>query len=363
MKLLLVGNEGGTNVGASFRRAAEAAGVDVRICRASDAFAGPALIRHFNWRLRGHRPPRLAWFSGSVLAAAQGFRPDVLLATGTAPLTAHVLHQIKALGTITANYLTDDPWNPAFRGDWLFDSVRAYDWVFSPRRSNLSDLRGLGCARVAYLPFGYDPELFFPAPDQSDQYDVIFAAAADRDRIPYITALLERGYRLGLFGVFWDRFRETRGRAGDWLPPDRLRPAVAASRGALCLVRRANRDGHVMRTYELAAMRTCILAEDTAEHREILGETVTYFRTPADLTQQLDVLLNDASARARSAEAAYHRITSGANTYADRLRAILTATSGLGQGLGLGTDSSRLEQVRPDANPSPSPSPGPAVQS
>jgi spore maturation protein CgeB len=325
VKLLLVGNEGGTNVGASFRRAAEAAGVDVRICHSADAFAGPALIRHFNWRLRGRRPPRLTSFSASVLTAAQGFRPDVLLATGTAPLTSQVLHEIKALGTITANYLTDDPWNPSFRGDWLCDSVRAYDWVFSPRRNNLSDLRGLGCARVVYLPFGYDPELFFPAAAQSNQYDVIFAAAADRDRIPYITALLERGYRVGLFGVFWDRFPETRGRAGDWLPPDRLRPALAASRVALCLVRRANRDGHVMRTYELAAMRACILAEDTAEHREILGDTVAYFRTPADLTEQLDALLKDANARARSAEAAHGRITGGANTYADRLRAILTA--------------------------------------
>jgi spore maturation protein CgeB len=154
---------------------------------------------------------------------------------------------------------------------------------------------------------------------------VIFAAAADRDRIPYITALLEGGYRLGLFGVFWDRFPATRGRAGEWLPPERLRPAVAASRTALCLVRRANRDGHVMRTYELAAMRACILAEDTAEHREILGDTVSYFRTPADLSALVAALLPDDAARERSAAAAHARITGGANTYADRLRSILSA--------------------------------------
>ena len=327
MKLLLVGNEGGTNVGASFRRAAEAAGIAVRGCRASDAFAGPALIRHFNWRLRGRRPPRLQSFSESVLLAAREFAPDVLLATGTAPLTAEVLREIKRLGAVTANYLTDDPWSRTFRGKWLFDSVRAYDWVFSPRRSNLGDLRGLGCARVEYMPFAYDPDLFFPAPTKGDEYDVIFAAAADRDRIPYISALLERGYRLGLFGVFWDRFAATRGRAGDWLPPERLRPAVAAARLALCLVRKANRDGHVMRTYELAAMRACILAEDTDEQREIYGDTVTYFRTPADLTARVAALLNDAPARERSATAAYARITGGANTYADRLHAILSAAA------------------------------------
>jgi spore maturation protein CgeB len=327
VKLLLVGNEGGTNVGASFQRAAKAAGIEVRTCRSSDAFAGPALIRHANWRLRGRRPPRLGSFSASVVAAAQEFRPDVLLATGTAPITAEALQEIKSLGVTTANYLTDDPWNPTFRGKWLFESVRSYDWVFSPRRSNMSDLRALGCPRVQYLPFAYDPELFFPVQAQGEEHDVIFAAAADRDRIPYITALLERGYRLGLYGVFWDRFGATRGRAGEWLPPERLRPKVAAARVALCLVRRANRDGHVMRTYELAAMRACILAEDTEEQREILGATVDYFRTPADLTARLDALLADPAARAKSAAAAHARITTGGNTYADRLRTILSAVA------------------------------------
>jgi spore maturation protein CgeB len=167
-------------------------------------------------------------------------------------------------------------------------------------------------------------------PRRNEEYDVIFAAAADRDRIPYISGLLKRGYRVGLFGVFWDRFPETRGRAGDWLPPERLRPAVAASRVALCLVRCANRDGHVMRTYELAALRACILAEDTEEQREILGDTATYFHTPADLPRQLDVLLHDADKRAQNAEAAHRRITGGLNTYADRLRAILTAVAPAG---------------------------------
>jgi hypothetical protein len=318
-----VGNEGGTNVGASLRRAAEANGITVQYCRSSDAFAGPALLRHFNWRLRGRRPPRLGSFSASVVAAARAFQPDVLLATGTAPLTAAALKDIRGLGIVTANYLTDDPWNRTFRGSWLFDSIRSYDWVFSPRRSNIADLKNLGCANVEYLPFAYDPELFFPAESTADTYDVIFAAAADRDRIPYIDALIKRRYRLGLFGVFWDRFAETRGKAGPWMPPDLLRPAVASSRVALCLVRRANRDGHVMRTYELAAMRACILAEATPEHREILGDTVAYFSTVQQMVDQLDRLLANPREREQKAHSVYDRVITAPNTYGDRLRAML----------------------------------------
>ncbi len=48
---------------------------------------------------------------------------------------------------------------------------------------------------------------------------------------------------------------------------DTIRSASAAARVCLCLVRRANRDGHVMRSFEAAVIGGCILAQDTADHR------------------------------------------------------------------------------------------------
>ncbi len=318
-----MGNEGGTNVGPSLRRAAERLGHDVRYHNIADAFAAPAPLRRASWHLLGRRPPRLGKFSRAVVATARAFQPQVLLATGTAPLLRTALQQIRALGTIALNYLTDDPWNPTFRGAWLLASIGSYDHVFSPRRSNLAELKALGAGAVHYLPFAYDPDLFFPAPLVEPQYDVVFAAAADRDRVPFVQALLQRGYRVGLFGTYWDRYPVTRGRAGDWLEPERLRPVVAAAKAALCLVRRANRDGHVMRTFELAAMRTCILAEDTPEHREILDDAAAYFQQPADLLERLATLLEQPAERQRLAGASFERITRGQNTYRDRLITML----------------------------------------
>jgi spore maturation protein CgeB len=323
MRLLLVGNEGGTNIGPSLRRAAETLGHEVRYEVIANAFAGPALVRRASWHLLGRRPPRLRRFSRSVLDTARAFEPHVLVATGTAPVTRADLQRIRALGTIALNYLTDDPWNPAFCAGWLLESMAGYDHVFSPRKTNIPDLEALRAGTVHYLPFAYDPDLFFPAPPRPAQFDVIFAAAADADRIPYVHALLQRGYRVGLFGDYWERFRETRGRAGEWLEPARLRPAIAASRLALCLVRRANRDGHVMRTYELAALRACIVAEDTGEQRAILGEAATYFRDPNELLERVDHLLAQPALCAHIAQAAHERITRGANTYRDRLLTML----------------------------------------
>jgi spore maturation protein CgeB len=323
MKILLVGNQGGTNVGASLQRAADAMHHAVEFKPISEAFAGPALLRMASWRLLGRRPPRLTSFSQSVLECVESWRPHLLLATGTAPITGEVLERCRKLGTLTLNYLTDDPWNRNFRSAWLLASIAQYDFIFSPRRSNLEDLRSLGCRNVSYLPFGYDGDLFFPVPAERKRYDVMFAAAADSDRVPYITALLQRGFEVGLFGVYWNRFRATRGRAGEWLGSGRLREVVGASRVALCLVRRANRDGHVMRTYELAAMRACILAEDTAEQREILGEGAVYFQSIPDMIERLDALLASETDRERIAQAAHDRIVNGSNTYHDRLKTML----------------------------------------
>ena len=60
-----------------------------------------------------------------------------------------------------------------------------------------------------------------------------------------------------------------------------IRAASASAKVCLCLVRRANRDGHTMRSFEAAAIGGCILAEDTADHREIFGPedyAARYFR-------------------------------------------------------------------------------------
>jgi spore maturation protein CgeB len=79
-----------------------------------------------------------------------------------------------------------------------------------------------------------------------------------------------------------------------------------------------------MRSYEAAACGGCLLVEDTAEHREIFADTVTYFGDTRTLVGQARRLLSDPDRRKTSALAAYHRIvTDGKNSYADRLRTII----------------------------------------
>jgi spore maturation protein CgeB len=195
----------------------------------------------------------------------------------------------------------------------------------------MGDLRTAGVLAVSYLAFGYDPDLHFEEPSGGESpatHDIIFAGGGDRDRVPLIAALIRAGFRVALYGSLWDRYPETRGCTRGQADFPALRRAHADARVALCLVRRANRDGHSMRTFEVAAMGSCVLAEYTDEHREILGEdgdAVVYFRSQAEMLDRLRWLLDHPEERRRLRAAVRARITSGRNTYRDRLETMLAA--------------------------------------
>jgi hypothetical protein len=335
LQLLIVGNAAPIHVGAHFHRAAGELGLSVELCPSADAFRGSWLRLKLNWWLRNRRPSQLTQFGRQVVQICRTERPAWLLATGLAPLDREALEEIGQLHVMRLNYLTDDPWNPAHRSRWFLQALGGYDSVFSPRRGNLRDLAQESCRRVEYLPFAYDSRLHFPEPSESLpersrlDCDVIFVGGADRDRLPYAEALISAGLRIALYGGYWDRFATTRPYARGHADPATLRKATAAARVSLCLVRRANRDGHVMRSFEAAATGACMLVEDTTEHREILGrdsETVVYFQGVDQMLGRLQTLLSNPSERYRLAEAVRRRIVGGANTYRDRLAAMLQTT-------------------------------------
>ena len=335
-RLVLVGNPGEVHVGAHFRHAAHALGLDVHVCDPTDAFDAPLWRRRLDWWARGHRPARLREFSDAVVEAVERVKPDVVLTTGIAPVDREALAAIGRIGAARVNFLTDDPWNPHHRAAWFMTALPHYDHVLSPRHANLEDLAALGGPAVGYLPFAYAPEVHFPELPATEaerlayDADVMFAGGADPDRQKMLLAFARAGRRVALYGGYWDRNSATRPFARGMLDASGLRRATGAARLCLCLVRRANRDGHSMRTFEVPAMGGCVLAEDTDDHRALFGvegECVVYFRTAEEGVEQARRLLADQQARARLASASHRVITTGAHTYADRLSSILDVVS------------------------------------
>jgi spore maturation protein CgeB len=331
VKLLLIGNFQRGHVGHSLRDAARRLHVETLTLDTREASATARWLVRVNWHLRGHRPALLGRFSAKVVQACRGFEPDVLLSTGCAPLQAGAIRLIRKQGVTCANYSTDDPWSVSHRSSWFLGALREYSVVYSPRLSNLQQLRELDGPMVEYLPFGYDPAIYHPEELEAEEAsrlasDVLFVGGGDRDRLPFIEHLIQQNFDLALYGGYWQRDKRVRTVARGLATPDTIRKATQAAKVNLCLVRRANRDGHVMRSFECAAMGACMLVEDTAEHRQIFGaegEAVLYFGTIPEMTTKLSWLLEHPEKRGALGRAAMLRITGDQNSYQDRLVTIL----------------------------------------
>lgn len=332
-RLLIVGNRGGTNVGASLERAASSLGISVRLMEMSRAMEGPPWLRLLKWHLMQHTPTRLVEFSQAVFQCCETWKPYLLLTTGTAPVMRKTLAQARSLGIRCCNYSTDDPWNAEHRSRWFLQALSEYDFIFTPRCANLKDLTRVSSGVVSRVSFGYDPDLFFPehlTADEARQFasDIVFAGGADQDRVPYISSLHSAGIRVALYGSYWERFSETRPLTKGQADIATLRKAVAGSSIVLCLVRRANRDSHAMRSYEAPAMRACMVVEKTGDHLDLFGpegQAVLYFHSVSEMIEKVSWLLERPAERRRLAENSYRLVVSGGHTYRKRLQTMLAA--------------------------------------
>ena len=95
---------------------------------------------------------------------------------------------------------------------------------------------------------------------------------------------------------------------------------------SLILVRRANRDGSAMRSFEIPACGACCVAEDTEEHREMFGpegKAVLYFRTSEELVRRVREAFVNPELRKRLRSNVHQAITAKPNTYVDRLKTMM----------------------------------------
>jgi hypothetical protein len=274
------------------------------------------------------RPIQLTRFSRKVLALVEQDRPKMVLTTGMAPLDSSSLKKIGSMSVRTVNYSTDDPWNPAHRAGWFLRALPNYDHVFSTRKANLEDFAALG-VKASHLPFGYDPELYYPdsgsgIPDSgSEEPNVFLAGGGDEDRYPLVKALQKAGIGMSLWGGYWEKAGLL---SGGFLDAAGIRREVARCMVSLILVRRANRDGSAMRSFEIPACGACGVAEDSDEHRAMFGtdgEAVLYFRTPEELVRRVKEAFGNLELRAKLRANAHRAITGKPNTYVDRLKTIL----------------------------------------
>ncbi len=336
MKVAFVGPLGNTHLCGSFHRAAQDLGLESVAIDTAGAYDGPELLRKLAWHMADRRPLRMGRFSQDLPAALGDPSPDVVLTMGQAPVNGATIAALRRSGVICANFSTDDPFNKTVGAGWHLEDLKQYDHIFTPRRANIDQLGQLGQAKVHYMPFGYDPHLFGNAQQHVQAVnlsaaDVLFVGGADADRAGFFAEFIKHGPLPTLVGGYWDRYSHTRNLSLGLQDASTIQALTARAGVNICLVRRANRDGHVMRTFEIPAVGGFMLAEDTAEHREIFGQEgmlVMYFGSAAEAAEKAVRMLALPAERNRMKEALHRHVREGGHTYADRLRWLLASCTG-----------------------------------
>jgi spore maturation protein CgeB len=272
----------------------------------------------------------------ALVEQAAAFSPDLILIGKGRWFTASALEAAKKIsGAMLVNWATDDPFNRADNSRDLIKSIPLYDLYICTKQDIMGDVRRAGCANVAYVRFGYKPEIHFPEAPATDEErdrfdcDVMFAGGCDADRTAYFEALIRAmpGVRLRLYGMYWERVRALRPYASGLAIAREYRLAVSGAKIAVNLVRRANRDDHVMRTFEIPACGGFMLTERSSTHDQLFSEDseAAFFTTPDEFVAKVREYLARDEDRARIAAAGYRKITQGRHSYGDRLAEIIEA--------------------------------------
>ena len=292
-----------------------------------------SMLHKVGYRLL-HRRPLTRWrYNQALMIAARRFRPDIVVAVKGAYIMPATLRRIKkATGATLINYATDDPFNRANSTPDLVAGIPAYDIYACTKRAIMNDVKRAGGRTVVPTMFGYQPSVHFPETPATPAgirrftSDVVFAGGADRDRLRDLEPLLAAGgLSLAFYGGYWERDPRFRPHARGFVSGREYRLALGGARIALCFVRRANRDGHVMRSFEIPACGAFMLAERTAEHLAVFreDEEAAFFGSPQELVDKVRYYLAHDEARQRIAQAGYARVTTGRHTYCDRLRELV----------------------------------------
>lgn len=280
MKIVLVGVGEFYHTGAFFERVLRDLGHECLFVD-EQKYIGNRFGESIAYRLWDKKPLRYREFNRKLVSIVAKFEPEVMLATKGSFISPEALIEMKrSSGALLVNYATDDPFNRRTSGRHIVDSIPLYDVYICTKRAIMEDVRRAGCPTVAFVPFGYEPSIYHPEQPITEgeqarfRSDVAFIGGADADRYPFFEALVDAipNLDLHLYGGYWDRHHRLKKYHRGFATGRDYRLVIAGTKIAPCLVRRANRDGHVMRTFEVPACGGFMLHERTPELLEFYTE-------------------------------------------------------------------------------------------
>ncbi len=322
MKILYVGSLSDQGNSAGRCWALEALGHRVF---ALEAFPRGALSRRTNivnrlsW-LAG-RPKDVGGANGKLLALARSEQPDVVWVDKGVMIRRDTLQAVRrsVQNVALAHFNPDDPFGPGWRRGWrtFLEAVPEYDCHFVSRAANVTEYEQRGARRVVHdLPgWGFDSRIHRPYDLDAQtraQFgcDVGFIGAFEVPRASMLLALAQAGIGARIWGPWPRKFWHARLHIETQpLFGEAYGKAISSFKIALCFLRKYNRDGHTVRSTEIPACGTLMLAERTEDHLALFeeGKEAAFFSSTEELVDKVRYYLDHDADRTRLAAAGRER--------------------------------------------------------
>lgn len=230
------------------------------------------------------------------------------------------------------SYTLDDMMNPNNSSIQYRRSLMFYDFNFTNKKYNVSELQDLGAKNVFYFKNGYCSLVHRPIKlnkEEREYYnaDVSFIGTYEKQRKETLIFLANSGINIKVWG--WGTKHEFKHQNIQFMSKhvygDEYAKVVCASKINLCFLRKANRDTETTRSVELPACGGFMLAERTPDHLDLFKETeeAEFFGNNSELKEKILFYLKNETLRTKIATKGYQKCLTAGYSYENQLKSIL----------------------------------------
>lgn len=213
-----------------------------------------------------------------ILNCCEEISPDVIWVEWPREIRGNLLTSLKKIGSnpLLISFQDDNPWGNRKKDVWMwhnyFKNIPFFDYHLVKRESDISNIQSLGGKKCYLWKHGMYPPLFNAiGRTNNHKYPVSFVGTCMDNRETIIEFLLNNHVDIHIFGNKWQERTDLPKRF-----PNNFHPAVEGENYAqvikdsqicLGLVSHSNIDEWTMRSYEVPACATLLIAEHTPSHQ------------------------------------------------------------------------------------------------
>mgnify|MGYP001293732790 CR=1 FL=1 len=241
---------------------------------------------------------------------------------------------------ILMQYANDNPFSPGAKKRLWYNYIKGikfYDIHLSYRNSNILDYKNKNCKNVYVLKSYFDPDKHFEIKKNiPSKYlsDIVFAGHYEDDgRADALELILQKGYKLKLFGGGWNNIYEKLGSKSLLKKLYPINPAsgkkyqyaICGSKIALCFLSKLNNDEYTRRNFEIPAMKKTVLSEYSNELARMFEEDkeIVFFKNNDDMLKKIKFLIQNEKANKKIAIAGFDNVYKNGHDIKSRMKELI----------------------------------------